>query len=83
LFPFGDDNCHPGFPPPICYPQIDTAENPRPPEKYHHHRPEGMGTLELRGLDALAAEQGNNEGVFGKESGGRGGDGSGGTDGES
>jgi len=55
-FPF------PGFLPP---PQQQTPENPKPPERLCPHRIEGMGTLELRGVEYLEGAQGIREGVFG------------------
>jgi hypothetical protein len=52
------------FPKPICPPQTQTFENPRPPEHVRHRHPEGLGALELFGVEALEGE-GIDEGVFG------------------
>lgn len=66
-FPKPPPICPPVFPPPICPPQIQTIENPRPPERHHTPFPEGMGTLELFGVEAMETEHGRKIGVFGKE----------------
>jgi hypothetical protein len=71
--------CPGGFPPPICPPQTQTLENPRPPEHLCPRLPPGLGALELYGVEALEASQGPEEGAFGGKIGG-GGDGEGGAD---
>lgn len=59
------NNCPGGFPPPICPPQTQTAQNPRPPERYCPDFPEGLGALELFGVEALEEHQGRQTGAFG------------------
>lgn len=61
------EHCPPTFPPPICPPQIQTAENPRPPERPFHGHPEGLGDLELYGVEAMEFQHGAKNGVFGDE----------------
>ena len=56
--------CPGGFPPPICYPQTQTLENPRPPEHLHRRDLE-LGALELYGVEALENSQGPGRSVFG------------------
>jgi hypothetical protein len=58
-------NCPPGFPPPICPPQLQTPQNPRPPERPLLHFPEGLGALELFGVESLELHQYREESVFG------------------
>ena len=59
------EHCPNIFPPPICPPQTQTLENPRPPEHLHRHREEGLGALELYGVEALETNQGPGRSVFG------------------
>jgi hypothetical protein len=65
-FSFPPPICPPPFPPPICPPQTQTVENPRPPEHMHRGFPEGLGALELFGVESLEAN-GIDEGVFGDQ----------------
>ena len=65
-FPF-PEKCPPTFPPPICPPQIQTVENPRPPERPFHGHPEGLGDLELFGVEAMEFQHGPKDGAFGEE----------------
>jgi hypothetical protein len=60
-----EPECFPTFPPPICPPQLQTPENPRPPEHGANFRPEGLGALELWGVEALELHQRREESVFG------------------
>jgi len=78
---FPEPPCPGTFPPPICPPQTQTLENPRPPEHLERHKRLGLGALELYGVEAVEASQGVGEGVFGDKL-DRDGDGSSGTDGE-
>lgn len=67
-FPFPEpERCPPTFPPPICPPQTQTLENPRPPERPFHGHPEGLGDLELFGVEAMEFQHGRKDGVFGEE----------------
>jgi hypothetical protein len=63
-FDFDDGYCPPPFPPPICYPQTQTLENPRPPEHLQRRDLE-LGALELYGVEALETSQGPGRSVFG------------------
>lgn len=63
------EQCPGGFPSPICPPQTQTLENPRPPE--HLQRRElGLGALELYGVETLETSQGPGRSVFGPKLGG-------------
>ena len=62
-----EEHCPGGFPPPICPPQTQTLENPRPPEHMKHHFPDGMGALELWGVEAMETQHGPKEGAFGRD----------------
>lgn len=55
--------CRP-FPRPLCPPQTQTEQNPKPHFHLDPHHPEGLGALELFGVEALE-EDGIDEGVFG------------------
>jgi hypothetical protein len=60
------DPCKSNWPPPLCPPQTDTAENPRPPEHLNHcNHPQGLGALELWGVEAIENKEAIGEGVFG------------------
>ena len=59
-----EEHCPGGFPPPICPPQTQTLENPRPPEHLQRRDLE-LGALELFGVEALETSQGPGRSVFG------------------
>jgi hypothetical protein len=63
--PYPSASCPPGFPPPICPPQHQSFENPRPPERPCFPMPWGMGALELYGATALELHQRREDSVFG------------------
>jgi len=69
-FDYDDGYCPPPFPPPICPPQTQTLENPRPPEHLSPRRIEGLGALELLGTERLEELQGPGESAFGGPLGG-------------
>ena len=75
--------CPGTFPPPICPPQTQTLENPRPPEHLHYRPADmGLGALELYGVEALEKAQGPGHSVFGPRLDDRGSTGDGGEFGE-
>lgn len=61
----GNTAC-PTFPLPLAPPETQTPENPKPHFHLSPRRPEGLGALELFGVEALE-ENGIDEGVFGDE----------------
>lgn len=71
-------SCPAPFPPPICPPQTQTAENPRPHEHLSPRREAGLGALELFGVETLEKSQGPGHSVFGPKLDERGGDNDGG-----
>jgi hypothetical protein len=58
--------CYP-FPGFLPFPQTQTKENPRPHEHLRRHRPQGMGDLELFGVEAMESQHGRQDGAFGGE----------------
>lgn len=59
------NSCQP-FPHPLAPPETQTPWNPKPHEHLKPHHPEGLGALELFGVEALE-EDGIDEGVFGDQ----------------
>lgn len=56
--------CYP-FPGYLAPPQTQTPENPRPHEHLSCHRPEGLGDLELFGVEAMESQHGEQDSAFG------------------
>lgn len=76
-----NEACWP-FPGYLAPPQTQTKENPRPHEHLDRHRPEGMGDLELFGVEAMESQHGRQDGAFGGDIGGGGDFGAEGDEGE-
>ncbi|CAM6006088.1 unnamed protein product [Sphagnum balticum] len=53
------------FPGYLKPPQTQTPENPRPHEHLDRHRPEGLGDLELFGVEAMESQHGRQDSAFG------------------